>query len=306
MDQDARKIHVARFRSRKTMQLIVTDVAARGIDMPLLDNVIKPKIFVHRVGRAARAGRTGTAFSFVTSDDMPYLLDLNLFLSKPIWAALTEENVLQDMDGVMSNIDDVVANGETVYRHFPQTVLDLVLDRIRETIALSGELISLQKACTNAFRLYSKTKPSPSKESIKRAKDLSHEELHPILKNVLEGRELMVLTFSERLKAFRERDDSTSKEISETIEVHVEDNPEQKDLDSSEAAPEHEVQETVDPEAIEARWSTRERRPLAWHSEYVTESNVAYCLLTEDGEPLTFHEARNSSDASLWMTAMQE
>ena len=36
------------------------------------------------------------------------------------------------------------------------------------------------------------------------------------------------------------------------------------------------------------------------------ESNVAYCLLTEDGEPLTLKDAMTSSDAAQWMTAMQE
>ena len=51
---------------------------------------------------------------------------------------------------------------------------------------------------------------------------------------------------------------------------------------------------------------TRERRSPAWHPEYVTEINVAYCLLTEDGEPSTFHEPLESSDVTLWMTAMQE
>ncbi|KAF4356342.1 hypothetical protein G4B88_001217 [Cannabis sativa] len=209
MDQDARKINISRFRARKTMFLIVTDVAARGIDIPLLDNVInwdfppKPKIFVHRVGRAARAGRKGTAFSFVTTEDMPYLLDLHLFLSKPIWPAPAEEEVLDDKDGILSKIDDAIANGETVYGRFPQTVIDLVSDRLREVIDSSGELSSLMKTCVNAFRLYSKTKPSPAKESIRRSKELPPEGLHPMFKNVLGGGELMALAFSERLKTFR-------------------------------------------------------------------------------------------------------
>ncbi|KAJ7975885.1 DEAD-box ATP-dependent RNA helicase 29 [Quillaja saponaria] len=209
MDQDARKMHISRFRARKTMLLIVTDVAARGIDIPLLDNVVNwdfpftPKVFVHRVGRAARAGRTGTAYSFVTAEDMPYLLDLHLYLSKPIRAAPTEEEVLQDMDGVMSKIDQAVANGETIYGRFPQTVIDLVSDRVREIVDSSAELDLLRKTCANGFRLYSKTKPLPSKESIRRAKDFPCEGLHPMFKNVVEGGELMALAFSERLKKFR-------------------------------------------------------------------------------------------------------
>ncbi|KHN42125.1 Putative DEAD-box ATP-dependent RNA helicase 29 [Glycine soja] len=209
MDQDARKIHVSRFRSRKTMLLIVTDVAARGIDIPLLDNVInwdfppKPKIFVHRVGRAARAGRTGTAYSFVTPEDMAYLLDLHLFLSKPIKPAPTEEEFLQDMDGVMSRCEQAMANRETIYGRFPQKVIDLVSDRVREIIDTSAELELLQRTCKNAFRLYSKTKPLPAKESIRRVKDLPHEGLHPMFMNVLETGELTALAFSEHLKKFR-------------------------------------------------------------------------------------------------------
>ncbi|CAI9763982.1 unnamed protein product [Fraxinus pennsylvanica] len=120
--------------------------------------ILKPKLFVHRVGRAASAGRTGTAFSLVTSEDMPFLLDLHLFLSKLIRAAPTEEEVLQDMDGIMSEIDQAVANEETVYGHFPQTVVDLYSDRVREIINLSTDLTAMQIPCTRAFCLYSKDK----------------------------------------------------------------------------------------------------------------------------------------------------
>ncbi|XP_047981169.1 putative DEAD-box ATP-dependent RNA helicase 29 [Salvia hispanica] len=209
MDHDARKIHVSEFRARKTMLLIVTDVAARGIDIPLLDNVInfdfppKPKLFVHRVGRAARAGRTGAAYSFVTSEDIAYMLDLHLFLSKPIRPAPTEEELLKDMDDIMTRIDQAMANGDTVYGRLPQRPIDLISDRVREILDSSAELSTLKGPLSKAFGLYSKTKAKPSKESIKRVKKLPREGLHPMFRNVLGGDELTALAFSERLKAFR-------------------------------------------------------------------------------------------------------
>ncbi|KAK0608343.1 hypothetical protein LWI29_029253 [Acer saccharum] len=104
----------------------------------------------------------------------------------------------------------------------------------------------------------------------------------------------------------KEEDNVTLKENSETTNVQVENNPEEEDSVSSEAEPDHEIQVTEESKALEVQRSTRDRRPPVWHLEYVTESNVTYCLLTEDGEPLTFHEARNSSDASLWMIEMRE
>lgn len=57
LDSSARKINSAKFQSGKVKILVVTDVAARGIDIPQLDYVInynfpaKPKLFVHRVGK---------------------------------------------------------------------------------------------------------------------------------------------------------------------------------------------------------------------------------------------------------------
>jgi ATP-dependent RNA helicase DDX54/DBP10 len=209
MDQEARMIHISKFRARKTMLLIVTDIAARGLDIPLLDNVVnwdfpaKPKLFVHRVGRVARQGRIGTAYTFVTSEDMPFLLDLHLFLSKPLRPAPTEEELLKDMDGLNLKIDEAIANGESVYGRFPQTVLDLVSDGLKGVISECAELIALEKPCANAFRLYLKTRPMPSKESIRRAKDSPHEGLHPIFRDVLRSDELSALAFSERLKSFR-------------------------------------------------------------------------------------------------------
>ncbi|KAI9160216.1 hypothetical protein LWI28_006248 [Acer negundo] len=121
--------------------------------------------------------------------------------------------------------------------------------------------------------------------------------------NLLHGLKSVNLPFCEHCvtkdQLQKEEDDIISKENTKTTDVHMENNLELEDSVSFKAEPRYETQVPDEFEAPEVRWSTRKRRPLVWHSEYVTESNVAYCLLIEDGEPLTFHEARNSSDASL-------
>lgn len=62
IDQRTREERLYRFRKKFTRVLLVTDLAARGIDIPLLENVVhydfptKMKLFIHRSGRTARAG----------------------------------------------------------------------------------------------------------------------------------------------------------------------------------------------------------------------------------------------------------
>ncbi|GAA0153968.1 hypothetical protein LIER_12079 [Lithospermum erythrorhizon] len=98
------------------------------------------------------------------------------------------------------------------------------------------------------------------------------------------------------------------KEEPETMIVKIIDEPNKKDSNPSEAELEHEVldPDRIEPDAQDIRHSNHERRPLTWQSEYVMESNIAYYLLTEDGEPTTFQEAKSGSEASMWMSAMHE
>jgi len=63
------------FRQQKIQVLITTDLLARGLDVPHVQNIInfdlpyKAEDFLHRIGRTARAGRSGTALTFVTPAD---------------------------------------------------------------------------------------------------------------------------------------------------------------------------------------------------------------------------------------------
>ena len=66
---------IASFRNKKYRILVATDVAARGLDIPHIEHVINYDLpqcaedYVHRIGRTARAGATGSALSFITPGD---------------------------------------------------------------------------------------------------------------------------------------------------------------------------------------------------------------------------------------------
>ena len=76
MTQPKRLAALQKFKSGSRNVLIATDVASRGLDIPSVDIVLNfsipsnAKDYVHRVGRTARAGRSGRAISFVTQYDV--------------------------------------------------------------------------------------------------------------------------------------------------------------------------------------------------------------------------------------------
>jgi ATP-dependent RNA helicase RhlE len=80
--QGARTRALSEFKSGKLRVLVATDIAARGLDIEQLPQVVNldlPEVaqdYVHRIGRTGRAGATGQAISLVSADEAQLLQDI--------------------------------------------------------------------------------------------------------------------------------------------------------------------------------------------------------------------------------------
>ena len=84
--QDQREESLRGFKAGDYDILVATDVAGRGIDVKGIDLVVNYELphtienYTHRIGRTGRAGRKGTAVSFLTSDDRDIMYELKELL----------------------------------------------------------------------------------------------------------------------------------------------------------------------------------------------------------------------------------
>ena len=80
--QGARTRALAGFKNHDIRVLVATDIAARGLDIPLLPHVVNyelpniPEDYVHRIGRTGRAGANGVALSLVCAEETSYLASI--------------------------------------------------------------------------------------------------------------------------------------------------------------------------------------------------------------------------------------
>jgi ATP-dependent RNA helicase RhlE len=94
--QSARTKALANFKSGEVSVLVATDIAARGLDIPLLPYVINyelpnvPEDYVHRIGRTGRAGASGIAMSLVCSEEQEYLTSIEKLLGIQIQSEVVE------------------------------------------------------------------------------------------------------------------------------------------------------------------------------------------------------------------------
>ena len=128
-----------------------------------------------QVGRAARQGRSGAAFNLVDSEEIAYMVDLHLFLGRHLSNVYKSEGYegykLEEMTPDMVH-----------YGGFPQHLLDEENESLRLLMESNGGVLaSLWKVCENGMKQYRRTRPDPSKNAIRRAKELNLDHVHPLL-----------------------------------------------------------------------------------------------------------------------------
>lgn len=177
LDQTARKIHVDNFRRGRTNILVVTDVAARGVDIPILANVInydfppQPKVFVHRVGRTARADKEGWSYSIMQDSDAPYLIDLQLFLGRKL--------ILGREEGSSPSYKTDMVVGA-----LQRSEIETQVEWLNKLLKQNEDVKALRSVAAKAEKLYIRTRNPASSQSAKRAKEVvvsnGWNQLHPL------------------------------------------------------------------------------------------------------------------------------
>jgi superfamily II DNA/RNA helicase len=135
LGQGAREQALRAFRNGKVDILVATDVAARGIDVENVTHVVNyqcpedEKIYLHRIGRTARAGNTGIAVTFVDWDDMPRwgLINkaLDLGIPEPEETYSSSEHLYADLDIPQGSTGTLPTSNQTRAGLGAETIEDL-------------------------------------------------------------------------------------------------------------------------------------------------------------------------------------
>ncbi|WP_300356571.1 DEAD/DEAH box helicase [Fusobacterium sp.] len=133
--QKHREVTLNRFKAKKLSILVATDVAARGIDVNDLTHVVNYAIpqeaesYVHRIGRTGRAGKEGTAITFMTPSEYKKLLQIKRITKTDIRKEKLPEIkdvILSRKHRIIENITNILQEGNL------NGFLDMAKDLLKE------------------------------------------------------------------------------------------------------------------------------------------------------------------------------
>lgn len=164
MDNESRTEQLDAFRNKETSVLVVTDLCARGIDIPDVETVINfdypssDKIFIHRCGRSARAGKSGRAFTFLSPGEMAYMYSIE-----------KKSKRVSTNEGPNGPVNNNLIYFGTVKN---DTFNDMAAAIARQH-SLEEEYDKLYSVSVNSMKKFNKTRAPAGLEDVNKAKALS-------------------------------------------------------------------------------------------------------------------------------------
>jgi ATP-dependent RNA helicase DeaD len=152
LTQETRERTLNRFRQNQVKVLVATDVAARGLDIDDISHVFNydlpddPEIYIHRIGRTGRAGKTGIAISLVTPREKRLLRQIEHLIRQPLAksALPTEEDIKNRRENeLLENVK--VWLGRARYRRERELVAQLV-EEGHDPLEIAAAALKLARA----------------------------------------------------------------------------------------------------------------------------------------------------------------
>lgn len=165
LNQNARDMVMGKLRNGTIDVLVATDIAARGIDVDDIEAVFNYELpqdseyYIHRIGRTGRAGRKGTAFSFVYGRQMQQLREIERYTK----AKITEQKVptIKDMmeaktDKMFEDIIEVIEKGDL--DQYEKHVSNLV-EKGHDVSVVAAALLKMKMNLKDQSEITSVTRP---------------------------------------------------------------------------------------------------------------------------------------------------
>lgn len=134
ISQNLREKILSKFKKKRINILVATDVAARGLDIDDLTHVINyslpqdPEAYVHRIGRTGRAGKEGTAITFITPSEYRKLLNIERYAKTSIKKSQVpgaDELIRVKKDRITSEVNQIIESDTyNEYLEFAEQMLD--------------------------------------------------------------------------------------------------------------------------------------------------------------------------------------
>ena len=158
LDQNARERVLGRFRANQLKVLVATDVAARGLDIEDISHVFNyhlpddAEVYIHRIGRTGRAGKTGIAITLIAPREKRRLREVEALTKQPIkkWELPTAADIVKHRESqVVENLKIWLGRGR--YKR--------ELEMVQELIEAGHDPLNIAAAAIKIARADEKQRP---------------------------------------------------------------------------------------------------------------------------------------------------